>query len=196
MTIDLGAASRVLASRGLDKVSPIIVREFGIEEVEAIVHAVMRDWVSFTDYSISFDGGHHPPKWPRVKYLRKHIVAAVNWLPRWQEAQRRDAERLAQDERAKWAREAEECRLPAPRNRSFGEVYREKLDEAVTPGTEVHKYVSDFMWDGMPRELEGQILYQRAVAEAKQELGQRHGTQDRELTKAEREAYLTVIQGD
>lgn len=171
-----------------------LLRGYGIDVVEALVPAVVAHWQSFTEFALEFDGGHKPPRWPRIKYLRKHIVAAVNWLPRWQEEQRLDAEHLAQIERAERAREAEERRLRELQHEPFEEVVREKLQEAVTPGTAVHEYISTCLWDGLPLELELQILHQRAVAEAERELGQRRGVRSWDKTQAEREAYLLFIQ--
>ena len=94
---------------------------------------------------------------------------------------------MAQAERA-------ERRLRERRNKPFEEVVREKLDEAMTPGTEIHQFVSKCIWDGMPLELGQRILQERAVAEAERELGQRSGVAGEGETEAEREAYLIFLQ--
>ena len=172
-----------------------ILRQVEVDDVEQVMRAVILDWTSFTPYAVDYFGASKPPKYPTVFYLcaRNHFEAAVCWYR--EDYLPAQARRVEQEGRR--ACKIEGRALEKLRSRSFDEVYREKLDEAVTPGSEVHRYVSDFVWEGMPLEMELQILHQRAVAEAKRELGQQHGVQDREMTQAEREAYyVEITQGD
>ncbi|MEE8278072.1 MAG: hypothetical protein V3R89_05070, partial [Thermoanaerobaculia bacterium] len=139
------------------------------------IRAMITDWASFKVYAVESFAAKGLPKYPTVYSIctRNHFEAAVNW---YRESYKPEQVRKAQEGQRQEERHREQLaarqRVEELRARPFEELRQEKLNELVTPGSELNQWLNEALGlDSAPQEIAPEeivlrALYERATVEA------------------------------